>query len=177
MFFPSQIKNKDKKTDKKSKGKKQIWWKSLVHFMTPPVNAENKQELASPRQRKMLKIWVTPSACLVDCRLTDSLACQKIKWQTLSALTCVLMNHFQSLSKRKNYSNVLSGLLSFCHDYSMCSVLWNSIKITLTLNLILCCILHERETHLILPSAALHRLFYPKIRQIISGDHLIFSEL
>lgn len=127
--FPcSQIKNEE------AKGKKtNIMMKKLEYqFMTPPVNEENKQELASPRQRKMLKIWVTLSACLVDCRLTDSLACQKIKWQTLSALTSVLMNHFQSLSKRKNYSNVLSGLLSFCHDYSMCSVLWNSIKITLT---------------------------------------------
>lgn len=152
---------------------KKVW--ISLQFMTPPVNAENKQELASLRQRKMLKIWVTLSARLVDCRLTDSLACQKIKWQTLSALTSVLMNHFQSLSKRKNYSNVLSGLLSFCHDYSMCSVLWNSIKITLTLNLILCCILHERETRLILPSAVFDRLFYPKIR--FSGGHLIFSEL
>lgn len=145
--------------------------------MTPPANTEYNQELASPQQRKMLKIWVTLSACLLDCRLTDSLACQKIKWQTLSALASVLMNHFQSLSKRKKYSNVLSGLLSSCHDYSMCSRLCNSIKITLTLNLILCCIFHERETHLTLPSAVLHRLFGPKIRQIYSGDHLIFSKL
>lgn len=136
-----------------------------LQFMAPPVNAEPKLERASPRQRKPWK-FESASARLLGCWLADSLACQKMNWQTLSALTSVLMNHFQSLSKRKTYSNVLSGLLSLCRYYSTCSRLWNSIKFPFTLNLILLCILHGPEKHFHSLCRLLHSVGY----FILKGD-------
>lgn len=151
----------ERKTFKAEKNKTK-WWKSLKF---PALNGSTCQCRAQTgtcvTQAAKKNPWTSESrslsARLLGCWLADSLACQKINWQSLSALTSVRMNHFQSLSKRKTYSNVL------CRDYSTFSRLWSSF--------------HSSFNPFVLPSwtwdarsqtrppAALRRLFYPEKRQ------------
>lgn len=146
MFFPIQIKNEEIKWKKPKYNDEKVW--ILVHDPTCQCREQTGISVSAAEKNvenlshsEGLFGWLSADWLigLSEDKVTDSFSFDICSDES-----------FSEPVKRKNYSNVLSGLLSFCHDYSMCSVLRNSIKITLTLNLILCCILHERETHLIL---------------------------